>query len=133
MAYITTDEVKEIRKELKETFPNLKFSVRKDHHSSVNVSIVKGDVDFADIFRKANNSVDYAQISPYRLCNTELYGDKKELFEKIVSIIKTAPAKAVDGRPWYNNSDPQTDYFDTAYYISLSVGRWNKPYDLRSN
>ena len=130
MAFITTDEVKEIRKELKETFPNLKFSVKKDHHSSVNVSIVKGDVDFADILRKENNSVDYAQINPY---HTEFYGDKKELFEKIVCIIKTAPAKAVDGRPWYNNSDPQTDYFDTAYYISLSVGRWNKPYELRSN
>jgi len=21
-----------------------------------------------------------------------------------------------------------TDYFDTAYYLSLKVGQWNKPY-----
>ena len=29
---------------------------------------------------------------------------------------------------WYDRSDAQVDYFDTAYYINLKVGDWNKPY-----
>ena len=47
MAYITAEETKQIRNKLKEELPNLKFSVRKGAGSySVNVSIVKGDIDF---------------------------------------------------------------------------------------
>ena len=49
MAYISTNEVKEVRKALKEKFgKNLKFSVTRDHHSSVSVSIMEGVVDFFD-------------------------------------------------------------------------------------
>ena len=29
---------------------------------------------------------------------------------------------------WYDNSDSMTDYFVTAYYISMEVGSWNTPY-----
>jgi len=49
MAYISTNEVKEVRKALKEKFgKNLKFSVTRDHHSSVSVSIMEGNIDFFD-------------------------------------------------------------------------------------
>jgi hypothetical protein len=29
---------------------------------------------------------------------------------------------------WYDESDITTDYFHTAYYLSLSIGKWDKPY-----
>jgi hypothetical protein len=29
---------------------------------------------------------------------------------------------------YYDNSDAQTDYFDTAYYVDVNIGKWNKPY-----
>jgi hypothetical protein len=29
---------------------------------------------------------------------------------------------------YYYNSDAMTDYFDTAYYYYINVGKWNKPY-----
>jgi hypothetical protein len=29
---------------------------------------------------------------------------------------------------WYDRSDVQTDYFDTAYYVDVNVGAWDKPY-----
>jgi hypothetical protein len=32
------------------------------------------------------------------------------------------------GSEWYDRSDVQTDYFDTAYYMDVNVGQWNKPY-----
>jgi hypothetical protein len=35
---------------------------------------------------------------------------------------------AMKGKDWYNNSDIMTDYFDTAYYIDINVGKWDKPY-----
>ena len=35
---------------------------------------------------------------------------------------------AMYGSDWYDNSDVQTDYFDTAFYIDVNIGNWNKPY-----
>lgn len=37
---------------------------------------------------------------------------------------------AMHGADWYDRSDIQTDHFDTAYYIDVNVGKWDKPYKL---
>ena len=36
---------------------------------------------------------------------------------------------AMKGTKWYDNSDAMTDYFDTAYYMDINLGKWNKPYE----
>ena len=124
MAYITAEETKQIRNKLKEELPNLKFSVRKGAGSySVNVSIVKGDIDFRDIRWLGRSDDDYYCI-PINQFHLYQYKEHEELFEEIMNIIKTAP-----DRQWFDDSNAQIDYFSTAYYIDLSVGRWNKPYD----
>ena len=123
MAYIGAQDVKAIRDELKATFPNFKFGVRKGYSgSSVDVTIKQGPVDFADVF-KAERSA-YAQINEYHL---HFYGKHEAFFEQVINIIKTAPANA-GGRAWFDKSDAQTDYFHIAYYIHLNVGEWNAPY-----
>ena len=35
---------------------------------------------------------------------------------------------ALKSAGWYDRSDAMTDYFDTAYYVDVNVGKWNKPY-----
>jgi len=129
MAYITTTEVREIRNALKEAFPKLKFGVRSHAHSSVKVTIKKGNVDFSDIMRDRTNgeTPGYADVNHYHLYQ---YGEHTSLFEKIDKIIKTAPAKAENGREWYDRSDAQYDHFDTAFYYSIGVGTWDKAYEL---
>ena len=128
MAYIKTEEVSAIRNELKKRFGHtgLKFGVRKEHHSSVHVTIKAGPIDFSDIYKDHYGSGDhYAQINPYHLSN---YGQHQPLFEEIIKIIKTAPALAEGGREWFDKSDIMTDYFHTAFYINLNVGEYDKPY-----
>jgi len=124
MAYISTEAVRAIRNELKKTFPNMKFSVRKDRHISVEVNIMKGNVDFSDILE--DNDRGYAQINHYY---TNQYGDHEKMFNVIIDIMRNAPV-TIGERAWYDNSDSMTDYFDTAYYIHLSIGKWNKPYEM---
>jgi hypothetical protein len=128
MAYIRTDEVKEIRNTLKEEFgPELKFGVKKESGGiAVRVTIKKGNVDFSDITGREGER-GYAQINQYHLGN---YGDHRPLFEDIISVIKKAPGNADNGREWYDNGDAQFDHFDTAFYFNLEVGNWNKPYEL---
>ena len=53
------------------------------------------------------------------------------LFSEIVNIMKTAPANAEGGREYYDNSDAMIDYFDTAFYTNISIGKWNKPYEFK--
>ncbi len=31
---------------------------------------------------------------------------------------------------YYDRSDAQIDYFDTAYYYDINIGSWDKPYNL---
>ena len=38
--------------------------------------------------------------------------------------------EAMQAADYYDNSDAQIDYFDTAYYYDIHVGAWNKPYTL---
>lgn len=126
MAYISTKEVKAIREELKVAFPKYKFSVRKSSGSlSVEVSLMKGPKGLLETVGESYSGAGYQQINHY---HTHNYGEYKGLFDRIVEVIKTAPAKAEGGSAWYDNSDAMTDYFDTAFYMSVNVGQYGKGY-----
>jgi hypothetical protein len=144
MAYITTEEVREIRNELKEKFGKrgFKFSVRNSNKMEVIVSIKSGKTDFSDLWadkKEGDYGFGYAQINHYHLHNwfgyaqinhyhLHNYGEHAELFREIEKVIKTAPAKAKGGREWYDESDIQSDYFNTAFYFTINVGSWDNPY-----
>ena len=136
-----------IRQELKQ-FAGCKFSViNKD--GSINISLMKANFkvikDFKDIPEqaisqaserqytsegiKANQEKKYHQLNQYTLkqdfnelswCNgvfLTLAGH--ELFRKITAIADYYN---------YDNSDISTDYFDTNFYLHLSIGQWDKPF-----
>ena len=137
MAYISTDDVKHIRNELKKELPQYKFSVVRDHHSSVSISLMKGPAfnDY-EYFDRYNNTIttanlsdgEHHQINQFHL--EDFYGkENADILSKIDTISRTAPAKN-GGKVWYNDSDIMTDYFDIAYYVHISVGKWNKQYEI---
>ncbi len=117
MAFITTEEVRAIRNQLKKQLPEYKFSVTKQHYSKVNVSILKGPIELESKPINTYWFKDHYEDQPVLIA----------LFTAIINIIKTAPA-LVTGDVWFDESDSQTDYFNTAYYFDLRVGKWNKDY-----
>lgn len=131
MAYVSTETTRRVRGELKQRFPNLKFSVSKKD-GTLRVRIMAGDLDFRDIWEDIPDNKQYwkrygnpkPHFDGYVSINTyhpDDYNPKyTDLFKQIISIMK--------GTEWFDNSDPQIDYFSTAYYLKLSVGKWNKPY-----
>ncbi len=102
MAYISTQEVKEIRENLKKEFPTLKFSVKREHYSKVVVSILHGDIDFGFTYK----NIQYV---------------KNPICEKIVAIVNCKN---------YDNSNSMIDYFDCGYYTGIFVGTYEKEYKL---
>ena len=137
MAYISTDDVKHIRNSLKKELPQFKFSVVRDHHSSVSINLMKGpafkDWEYNDRYTGETkvgslNDGEHHQINEYHL--EDFYGkDNAKILGKVSEIAYTAPGLA-GGKEYYNNNDIQSDYFDVAYYVSISVGKWNKDYEI---
>jgi len=131
MAYVSTDTTRRVRAELKQAYPNLKFSVSKKD-GTLRVRIMSGDIDFRDVWEDIPQSKQYwkrygnpkPHFEGYVDINTyhpDSYNPKyTDLFKGIIDIMK--------GDEWFDKSEPQIDYFNTAYYMKLSVGKWNKDY-----
>ena len=131
MAYITADDVAAIRKELKAAFPTWKFSVRKGSGSlSVDVTILKGNISFAEGFENSYNGRKHCQVNNYWIDSHWTDLEARAALNKINEIMHNAPGRANASRKFYDNSDAMTDYFDTAFYTHLSIGAWNKDYEL---
>ena len=138
MAYINAEDVNHIRVALKKEFPQYKFSVTRDHWLGVNINFMKGPrfAEFETMDRytgvwSMENLDGHHQInhsSMYTLTN--FYGEENaKILGKVSEIAYTAPGLA-GGKKYYNNNDIQSDYFDVAYYVSISVGKWNKDYEI---
>lgn len=112
MAYITTQEVKEIRNELKKSFPNLKLSVTREHHSVLNVSIMEGNIDFGSQYQQLN----HLYLREHK--------NKHNMILRMITMICNTKN--------FDHSDPQTDYFNVGYYFHLQIGKWDKGYSLKN-
>ena len=121
MAYLSKTQVKETREALKVAFPDFKFMVRKSHNGggSINVSIMSGPLDFGNI-REAAHVNQYWVESHYE-------AHLVPFLEAVLKVIKFG-----SDRQWYDRSDSQIDYFDTAFYIDLEVGRFMNPYKFKN-
>ena len=127
MAYITADDVKAIRTELKAVFPKWKFSVRKGSGSlSVDVTILRGTGSFDENFQ---NGLRHCQVNPYWIDSHWTDREEVLVLQKINEIMHHAPGRANAARKFYDNSDAMTDYFDTAFYTHLSIGAWDRDYE----
>lgn len=114
MPYISTESVKEIRNELKSTFPKFKFSVRRDNYSSVIVTVLSGSIDFGG----TDIGVNHYWIEDHWGHNPKAL----EFLTKLNSILGREQRELVyDG-----------DYGSVPnYYYSISIGRWDKPYVIK--
>lgn len=124
MAYISTEEVKEIRNNIKKLFPSKegwKLSVTRRHHSEVSV-----------IFLEAPINLDPKGLGHYQINDMwieEHYSEEptlKEAFTKAKNAITNV--KVNEDR---NFGDMGADYANYNYFIDLAVGKWNKPFQVK--
>lgn len=129
MAYIGKDDVAHIRKELKETFPKFKFSVRKESGGlAVAVTVLKGPLAFTEQFAKSFEGKRYAQVNNYWIDSHFTNMEERAFITRVNEIMHNAPGRA-GGKVYFDESDAQTDYFHTAFYTHLQIGQWDKEYE----
>lgn len=109
-----------VKEKLKKEFPNLTFSIRTKRFAggqSIDVDLLKGDILFFNGEQKPNYDIGYLRDNYDGTFTDEGF--------KVAKRIK----EIVNEFNW-DNSDPMTDYFDVNYYTHISIGSWNKPYEV---
>ena len=114
MAYMNQDKKAKIAAKMKPVLKKygLKGSLSVHNHSSITLTIKSGPIDFGG---------DHVQVNPYWL--DDHYKDRPKALAALKEI-----KEAMLAADYYDRSDAQIDYFDTAYYYNINVGKWNKPY-----
>ena len=122
MAYINQDDKKRIAAELKPILKRygVKGTLSIHNHSTIVLTVKSGKIDFfADYGDREDARKFGIDVNPYWF-HEHFTGKSKQFLTEAFRALKSAN--------WYDESDIQTDYFNTAYYFRINVGKWNKPY-----
>jgi hypothetical protein len=136
MAYMNQERKAKIAQSLKPVLAKygVKGTLSVRNHSSINLTLKSGPIDFiANCNEVCGRSAyqrnrgftaihdSYTDVNPYWF---------QDHFDGVAKEFLTEAFKALKSADYYDNSDAMTDYFDTAYYFGINVGRWDKPYTV---
>jgi hypothetical protein len=121
MAWVSKELKTKIATALKDAKLPFKYTVAGANSSSLVVTITEAPAAFLDdyIGTRADIETGYVQLNTHHL---HLYfkGKSLKVVEKLISTIKSSGE-------WFDKSDSMTDYFHTAFYLDVNIGRYNKP------
>jgi len=134
MAYMNQERKALINKALKPVLAKygIKGSLSVRNHSTICLTLKSGKIDFIANSNRVCGSSHY-QVSHGFRPNTSGYSDVnpywyQDHYDGKAKAFLDEAFKALKVAGWYDNTDAQIDYFDTAYYCDINVGKWNKPY-----
>ncbi len=119
MPYITKEQVKEKRNLLKKALPEYKLSVRCEHYSVIDVSIMSGPVDLLP-----NDTEKHKQVNHFHIDSN--YKDLPET-KRVLNIINDIAGngnyiESVDG-----------DYGSIpSFYVHINIGKWDREYVINT-
>lgn len=134
MAYVSQEMKKALAPAIKVVMKKygVKGSIAVRNHSVLSVNIKEGVLDFIGEANQRNKEYSdrngsrfhvvggYYQENAYRGRTT----DEPTAIDNFLEEIRGA----MRGTLYYNNDDVMTDYFDSAYFMKINIGQWDKPY-----
>ncbi len=124
MAYMNQEMKAKIAKNLKPVLKKfgVKGTLSVSNHSTIVLTLKSGKIDFIADYGDSEDARKFGiDVNPYWF-HEHFTGTSKAFLTEAFRALKSAD--------WYDESDIQTDYFNTAYYFRINVGKWNKPYIL---
>ena len=138
MAYMNRERKQKISATLKPILAKygVKGSLSVRNHSTIVLNLKSGKIDFIENYIKTDvekvyankmsqDQVEYIRknqsldVNPYWF-HEHFSGKAKNFLTEAMQALKSAD--------WYDESDAQIDYFNTAYYVDINIGKWNSPY-----
>ena len=122
MAYVSQSLKKQLAPAIKAVLKKYKVkgSIAVNNHSTLVVNLKSGAVDFQKDYN--GEGAHHYQINPYWF-QDHYEGAAKSFLTELLAAMKPEDV-------WFDNSDPMTDYFHTAYYVDVNIGRWNQQYEV---
>ena len=108
----------------------IKYSLRVRNNMSINCTIQAAPIDFLGNFKATTGDL-FKTISgrdPESL-PVNLYWINDHFTGEAAQVLSEA-AEALKAAGYYDNSNAQIDYFETAYYMHLNIGQYDKPFKL---
>ncbi len=113
------------------------FAVR--NHSTIQLNLKSGKIDFIENYIQTDIDKPHAKhfaedqiayIRKTKSIDVNPYWFQEHFSGKAKSALTEIFAAMKKAGDWYDESDIQTDYFNTAYYVDVNIGKWNKPYQV---
>ncbi len=132
MAYMNQDKKWVIKAALDKVLKprGIKYSLRVRDNMAIHCTIQAAPVDFLGNFA-AKSADKYPPMSgrPWDHIPVNLYWIPEHFTGEAAEILSET-AEALKAAGYYDRSDAMTDYFDTAYYMHLNIGQYDKPFKL---
>ena len=131
MAYMNQQKKAKIAAALKPVLKKygIKGTLSVRNHSSINLNIKSGKIDFigncnrvcGSALRKQPITQGYTDVNPFWF---------QDHFDGVAKAFLTEAFAALKSADYYDRSDAMVDYFDTAYYYNIFIGKWSQPYQV---
>ena len=124
MAYVDQAKKQKIAAALKLVVPTgWKYSLAVDNHSTIVMTVAAAPFDLIGAFKASDHfnpkTATHITVNPHHIAAHVADECVAEVLQKIVDALNTGN---------HDNSDLMTDYFDVGHYVTLQLGRWNKPF-----
>lgn len=124
MAYVDQAKKQKIAAALKLVVPTgWKYSLAVDNHSTIVMTVAAAPFDLLGAFKASDwfnpKTATHLSVNPYHF---RAHIEDESVADAIAAILA---ALNTDN---HDNSDLMTDYFDVGHYVTLQLGRWNKPF-----
>ena len=106
-----------------------KYSLRVENHMAIACTISAGPVDLIANFRDKTGKTFELPGHDKGHMQVNLYWLEDHFSGEALQVLQEC-AQALKAAGYYDRSDAMTDYFDTAYYMHLNIGGWDKPYKI---
>jgi hypothetical protein len=129
VAYIDQATKAKLAANLKQVMPSgWKYSLAIRNHSTIVCTIKSAPIDLIKAFK----SSDYFDSQTATEVDVNPYHFRSHIEDECVADVVEKIFEALDEGN-HDNSNIQTDYFDVGWYVSLHIGRWNKPFVFTSD
>lgn len=131
MAYINQEGKAKIAEALKPILAKYKvkgtLSIRSK--STITLTIKSSPIDFIGNYNDVLLKNGVVHGNPTRCLDVNPYWFKEHFTGTALQFL-TEAFEALKSNGWFDKSDISTDYFHTAYYIGIDIGKWDKPYQI---
>lgn len=108
----------------------VKASLAVNNHSTLVLNVQSSPIDFIKNFNETvETRPEYSRFTPAeKAIQVNPYWYQDHFSGKAKAFLSEVLPAMNDGN--FDKSDIQSDYFHVGWYVSVNIGKWNKPYEV---